>query len=186
MSRNRSFPGRRLLLYLGGLLGLFRAAEQSLDEAGAPVEPLDPSSVAQPENVNAIATLLTGLGVLIVLWIIVVVLYPLFAYFVRERIATSTPPVTKFERPILPPEPRIQSNPRQDLNGFQANEQADLANYRWVDRSKGIVSMPIEQAIQIVARRGVPPSKPGDKDYYKPQAGTRETGFEGKVEPEPR
>jgi hypothetical protein len=56
-----------------------------------------------------------------------------------------------------------------------------------VDKQKGIVALPIDRAIQIVAQRGIPPQKaPANLQLSQPQAGTRLTGFEGKVEPEPR
>jgi hypothetical protein len=86
----------------------------------------------------------------------------------------------------LPPQPRVQSNPREDLRDFRAREISDLNSYRWVNRKKNVITIPIGRAIQILAQRGVPSSRPGGDKYYAPQAGTRETGFEGKVEPEPR
>jgi hypothetical protein len=56
-----------------------------------------------------------------------------------------------------------------------------------VDHARGVVSLPIERAIQIIARRGIPPQPaPPGMTYFDPRAGTRQTGFEGKVEPEPK
>ena len=44
--------------------------------------------------------------------------------------------------------------------------------------------IPIEGAIELVARQGIPPQRaPKDPKLYPPQAGTRETGFEGKWSP---
>ncbi len=62
-----------------------------------------------------------------------------------------------------------------------------MNSYRWVDRANGVVSIPIDRAIQIVAQRGIPPQPaPNNMTYFDPQVGTRRTGFEGKVAPEPR
>jgi hypothetical protein len=71
------------------------------------------------------------------------------------------------------------------LQKFREGEQQQLTGYRWVDRSKGIVSIPITQAMQMIAQRGIPPSPPAPPNvYYPPKAASMLTGFESKVEPE--
>jgi membrane protein involved in colicin uptake len=44
------------------------------------------------------------------------------------------------------PEPRLQTLPIDDLAGYRAAEQRRLEGYAWVDKEKGIVSIPIEEA----------------------------------------
>jgi hypothetical protein len=49
------------------------------------------------------------------------------------------------------------------------------------------VTIPIERAMDLLVQRGIPPQKaPPPNMFYQPRAGTRLTGLEGKVEPEPR
>jgi hypothetical protein len=55
-----------------------------------------------------------------------------------------------------PPEPRLQNKPREDLRLLRDQEDDLLNNYRWVDRNAGIVRIPIDEAIKITARRGLP------------------------------
>jgi hypothetical protein len=43
---------------------------------------------------------------------------------------------------------------------MQAEENAALTTYGWVDRDAGIVRMPIERAMEILVERGLPPPKP--------------------------
>jgi hypothetical protein len=52
------------------------------------------------------------------------------------------------------PEPALQKHPQHDLRQFQLEQRAALAGYAWVDRSKGIVRIPIDQAMRIIAARG--------------------------------
>ncbi|HZT69436.1 MAG TPA: hypothetical protein VFC10_06775 [Terriglobia bacterium] len=148
-----------------------------------PAAPEDPSTRHEPEGINATAVFLTGVGVLVVMWVVVVLIMPLFSYFKAER---GIGPIVNEMPARVPPEPRIQSDPRGDLHEFRARELSALQNYAWVDRKNNVISIPIDRAIQLLAQRGVPPSPPAGDQYYKPEAGTRETGFEGKVEPEPR
>ncbi len=71
-----------------------------------------------------------------------------------------------------------------DLQDVSAYEYGELNGYHWVNRAAGIVSIPIDQAIGTIAARGIPPQPaPPGMTYFTPEAGTRETGFEGKVEP---
>ncbi len=53
-----------------------------------------------------------------------------------------------------PPLPHLQGRPRPDLASFQAEEARKLAEYKWVDGDKKIVQIPVERALEIVAREG--------------------------------
>jgi hypothetical protein len=44
------------------------------------------------------------------------------------------------------PEPRLQTLPVIDLKAYRAAEQQKLEGYNWLDKEKGIVSIPIEEA----------------------------------------
>jgi len=44
----------------------------------------------------------------------------------------------------------------QDVADLHAREDLLLLNYSWVDQSKGTVRIPIEQAMQLIAQRGLP------------------------------
>jgi hypothetical protein len=54
-----------------------------------------------------------------------------------------------------PPLPRLQIAPTQDLLQLRAEEDAQLRNYRWVDRQAGIASIPIDRAMDLLAQRGL-------------------------------
>lgn len=127
-------------------------------------------------------------GVLVGMWIITGLLYFYFAYLAHRRAEVSPPPLPiEAQGNPMPPEPRLQQSPRQDLKAMRRREDWQLSHYSWVDKQKGIVAIPIDRAIQIIAQRGIPPQKqPANLSLSQPQAGTRLTGFEGKVEPEPR
>jgi hypothetical protein len=62
----------------------------------------------------------------------------------------------------LPPEPRLQTNPRQDLQNLRAGENDILTSYGWVDRNAGVVRIPIDEAIKLTLQRGLParPERP--------------------------
>lgn len=59
------------------------------------------------------------------------------------------------EREVAP-EPRLQATPGLDLARMRERERARLSTYGWVDRQAGVVHIPIERAMEIVAREGLP------------------------------
>jgi hypothetical protein len=54
------------------------------------------------------------------------------------------------------PEPRLEDNERTELNGFRYAEEEELNSYGWVDKNAGIAHIPIEQAMQLIAQKGLP------------------------------
>lgn len=151
-------------------------------------EPRNEDVHFENSDIHIRGTFITGVLVLVGMWIIVALLYFFFTYLVHREAELSPPPLPVAEHGNpLPPEPRLQPSPHQDLKAMRAREDWELNHYFWVDKSKGIVAIPIERAMQIVAQRGIPPQKqPANLVLSQPEAGTRQTGFEGKVEPEPR
>jgi hypothetical protein len=59
------------------------------------------------------------------------------------------------------PEPRLQVDEVRDLGRLQRQEESNLTSYGWVDRKAGVARIPIEEAMQIVAQRGLPAPPPG-------------------------
>lgn len=73
------------------------------------------------------------------------------------------PPPTPFENVrTLPPQPRLQVGPHQDLMDFCRNELSTLNTYGWVDPQNGIVRIPVDAAIQKVLRQGLPARPSGE------------------------
>src|SRR5690348_15694073 len=59
------------------------------------------------------------------------------------------------EMTITPPEPRLQLDPPEDLAQFRAEEEKRLNTYYWVDKDKGLVHIPIAQAMKEVVEKGI-------------------------------
>ena len=57
--------------------------------------------------------------------------------------------------------PLLQVKPEEDLRWMDKHNAAALASYGWVDRPAGVVRIPVDRAIDVLAERGVPPVSPG-------------------------
>jgi hypothetical protein len=51
----------------------------------------------------------------------------------------------------LPEGPRLQGDPKRELKAMHDDEDALLGSYGWIDQAKGIVRIPIGQAMDMVA-----------------------------------
>ncbi len=56
----------------------------------------------------------------------------------------------------IPPSPRLQITVRTDIDELRHRERALLGSYAWVDRDAGIVRIPVERAMNLLAQRGLP------------------------------
>jgi hypothetical protein len=53
----------------------------------------------------------------------------------------------------IPPPPRLQAHPHQDLAQFRAHEQSILTTYAWAGGNNHYARIPIKRAMQIYAQQ---------------------------------
>jgi len=54
------------------------------------------------------------------------------------------------------PEPRIQPDPLGDMRDYRARVERESHSYGWIDRDRGIVRIPIEEATRRILDHGIP------------------------------
>ena len=99
-----------------------------------------------------------GAGLVAVAFVVHLLIYVLFGYF-NAREGQSAPPeypLAATQENRVPPEPRLQEHPREDLDELRAKEDQILESYGWVDRNAGVVRIPIDAAMKLVVERGLP------------------------------
>lgn len=93
----------------------------------------------------------------------------LFQFFKKLEQGQQPAPLTMVRgaKPEVAPEPRLQpfgaygqqgaqGTPEADMKKMREEENRDLTSYGWVDQQKGIVRIPIAQAIDMTAQQGLP------------------------------
>lgn len=119
----------------------------------------DNAAVAHEESdVNVSAILRYGMGLVAIAIVIHVLLWLLLGVFERQnaRRQTQVFPMAAGDQNRLPPAPRFQENPQQELQELRAKQRALLEGYGWVSKEAGIARIPIEDAMKIVIQRGLP------------------------------
>lgn len=105
-------------------------------------------------NISALVQFGIGLAALAVLSFVLVWV----VYHVMEKVHGG--PVVRTGLGVtataLPPEPRLQHAPIADLKNMLDAEDKLLHTYGWVDQQHGVVRVPIDRAIDMLAQRGLP------------------------------
>ena len=120
-------------------------------------ERVNPEVHHEHSDVNIRAILTFGVVLTVVAAVIHLLIYVLFGYFnSREGVQKrATYPLAVEQENRKPPEPRLQTDPRQDLADLRAKEDDALTTYGWVDRNAGVVRIPIDQAMKLTLERGL-------------------------------
>ena len=84
----------------------------------------------------------------------------LMGYFGRvQKLGPSATPFGQLEQKQIPPLPRLQVDPVQDLVEVRKQQSGELDSYGWVDRSHSIVHIPIDRAMDLILERGGLPAR---------------------------
>lgn len=114
-----------------------------------------------PSSVYAFLTGLAVAGILVyfVLW----GLYRFLDHYERTHQPAQNPLVqTEADtRNITPqaiqkfPQPRLEKNERVEINNFRLKEEQTLNSYGWVDQKAGVIRIPIDRAMALIAQQGL-------------------------------
>ncbi len=105
---------------------------------------------------SALMLMLMTLGFVVVG---VVSMYFLFGLVIDYRASKDTPPSPLEDSRAPFTGPRLQVAPPLDMDEMKAAENEVLDSYGWIDREAGIVRIPIDRAIGLLAERGLPRSQ---------------------------
>lgn len=109
-------------------------------------------------DVNARALTKFGLSMSLLIVIFLFGLFFVFQYLKNREAEAGLPlsPSALVNNQKLPPEPRLQSHATQDMREFRAVEDRAMHEYAWIDPDKGIVRIPVDRAMELIAQRGLP------------------------------
>lgn len=94
------------------------------------------------------------------------IVYGVFLFFAAYKARTSAKPTPMAARQAgqLPPQPRLQVDALKEWVVFKAEQDSLVATYGWVDKGRGLVRLPQDRALEIMAGKAWP-HRPG---HYAP------------------
>jgi hypothetical protein len=122
-------------------------------------------------DVEPLALLRVGLILMLITIAVVLALLPFFSWLQERKMAQDPPagPIPRYEPGRRVPEPRLQGRsnafmehegfadaPGLDLAALREEQEALASSYGWIDYQSGIVRIPIDRAMLLVAHRGLP------------------------------
>jgi hypothetical protein len=80
-------------------------------------------------------------------------MFRIFEAHYVDRPATDSPFADTRELPLGP---QLQVNPREDWLKFREQQEQSLENYAWENRTAGTARVPIEVAMDLLVKKGIP------------------------------
>ena len=74
----------------------------------------------------------------------------------QPQLVQESSPMALERGRVIPPGPRLQVAPQGTLPEMRQHEELILNGYAWKDKNQGVVRIPIQRAIDLVAERGLP------------------------------
>jgi hypothetical protein len=129
--------------------------------------PRNPHVHHEPGDVNAQALTKFGLSMAALIVVFLFGLWGMFEYLKNREAELGLPlsPTAIVNAQKHPPDPQLQAHAAQAMRDWRAAEDRAMHQYAWIDPDKGIVQIPVDRALDLIAQRGLPaaPAQPGGK-----------------------
>lgn len=73
-----------------------------------------------------------------------------------EKLDPPAPPIAGFGPDRKAPEPRLQERPFDDWRAMHRQQEELLSSYGWIDESRGVARVPIDEAMKRLVEKGLP------------------------------
>ena len=132
----------------------------------------------ETRDANVRDLVLFGIGLAMIIAATVLLMKGVFHYFAATQ--NLGPPASPFDNVrTLPPQPRLQIEPRQDLKQLRSAEDDKLQGYGWVDQNAGTVRIPIDRAMDLLVQSGLPVRSGGQVGEPSGLPSARRSGEQG-------
>jgi hypothetical protein len=111
--------------------------------------------------------------------LVLFVLAPVMSGFSSEEKSLEALAVPRFAGDSAQfPSPKIEADPTAELTKMKKEDLGRLAEYGWIDRKAGIAHIPVDRAIEILAKTGLP-KQPPDEGTQGPREASKSSSAEG-------
>lgn len=115
-----------------------------------------PDVMYEARDVNAKVIAWVVLGIFLSMALILISVKWTYGYFTRSEFRGEQPVTLVRQTRMATPGPLLQVNPTADLQQLRESEERLLNSYGWVDQKKGLVRIPIEEAMRLAVEKGLP------------------------------
>ena len=135
-----------------------------------------PGYETRDANVGGVYNFLVAMGIILV--VTGLVCWGMFHYFTAHEVDPAATDSPFADTRQLPLGPQLQVNPRADWLKFREQQEKSLEQLDWENRTAGTARVPIEDAMQLLVKKGVPvqgatPAPPADAKTAPPQGSAK-------------
>ena len=116
----------------------------------------------EPNKFSMRFVMAAGLGLTALLVISLLFLVGLFDYFASDDEQTARPLSPKTDK-LQSTEPPLDPDKREQLRQQRAAEARQLGTYGWINEEAGIARVPIDRAMEIILKKGLPTRASADE-----------------------
>ncbi|HXU30216.1 MAG TPA: hypothetical protein VN851_06540 [Thermoanaerobaculia bacterium] len=122
------------------------------------------ASDATDSELNAKAIVYVGVGTVVVTLVSMLLVWWLFQGFRKLENAEDPKPsaLPEAAERLVPPSPRLEISPPENLKELREREATVLDAPSWIDETQGKVRLPIDLALDVIARRGLGEAAPAE------------------------
>ena len=104
------------------------------------------------------------IGLTVSCLVIAALVIGLFRVLEHQHPSPNAPSRIALAPHMIAPPPQLQISPTGDYEKFRAVEDTKLNSCGWVDKPAGVIRIPIERAMDLIAQRGLPTRGEGSQD----------------------
>ncbi len=108
----------------------------------------------EPDAVNARLIMLSGGGLVLLMALGLLLVLGILRWMDTEQQSVSGQPPVAASTPIAAG-PQLSADLPQQLHELRQAEEQQLSSYQWIDRQDGIARIPIDRAMEILAKSGI-------------------------------
>jgi hypothetical protein len=116
--------------------------------------PNSPGYETRDANVGGVYNFLVAMGIILV--VTGLVCWGMFHYFTAHAVDPAATDSPFADTRQLPLGPQLQVNPLADWLKFREEQERSLEQLDWENRTAGTARVPIEDAMQLLVKKGVP------------------------------
>lgn len=107
-------------------------------------------------DIGGIVKTIVGVGVVTLLGMLAMVILQRTMVPMMQADDPVPSPIAEANQSPLPPFPRLQAEPEEELEALREVMNERLTTFGWVDEQAGVAHIPIERAIELLAETGLP------------------------------
>jgi hypothetical protein len=139
------------------------SVSMAINEPHGEKPPVDRGLGYEPRDASIKGLLQFAFWMAVVLAVTLFAMRGLFDFIKRvEPLGATSSPLVRQGQPELPPSPRLQVHPHQELVDYCAEQQKDVNSYGWVNQEAGIARIPVGRAMDLILAKGLPTRGPNE------------------------